>query len=215
MAIEQVEMANLFDSNIYLLSGDRTILIDAGTGFQSDEVIPSLKKMLNGRPLDVMILTHRHYDHVGGAGAVIKEFNPKVYAGKMDAEPLRKGDVTSTLGADFGGELEPMDIIDLNDGEIVDIGAHKLRVIETPGHTIGSISLYDEVTRSLFTGDTVFVGGIGRYDLPTASVDKLIESLKRLSELNINGFYPGHGPYVTEGGNKHITNGLRMLGVIK
>ena len=213
MTIEQVEMANLFDSNMYLLSGEKTILIDSGTGFQSDEVIPSLKRMLNGRNLDILVLTHRHYDHVGGAGRMINEFDPKVYAGKRDAEPLREGDVSSTLGKNFGGKLEPMEIIDLNDGDIIDTGAHRLRVMETPGHTIGSISLFDEVTGSLFTGDTVFVGGIGRYDLPTSSVDDLIDSLKKLSRLKVNGFYPGHGPYVPEGGNEHIINGLRMLGV--
>jgi len=213
MAIEQIEMANLFDSNMYLLSGNRTILIDAGTGFQSDEIIPSLKRMLNGRRLDIMILTHRHYDHVGGADRIIKEFRPEVYAGRMDAEPLRNGDVSSTLGDRFGGKLDRMDVTDLDDGDVMDISEHRLRVIETPGHTIGSISLYDEVTGSLFTGDTVFVGGIGRYDLPTASVDKLMDSLRKLSRLNINGFYPGHGPYVPEGGNEHVINGLRMLGV--
>jgi len=213
MAIEQVEIANLFDSNIYLISGDRTILIDTGTGFQSDEIISSLKKMLNGRSLDILILTHRHYDHVGGAGNIIKEFRPKVYAGRMDAQPLRDGDVSSTLGDKFGGNLDNMDVTDLNDGDVIDIGGHRLRVIDTPGHTIGSISLYDEATGSMFTGDTVFVGGIGRYDLPTASVDELIRSLRKLSTMDINGFYPGHGPYVPEGGNEHIINGLRMLGV--
>jgi glyoxylase-like metal-dependent hydrolase (beta-lactamase superfamily II) len=213
MSIEQVELAQLFDSNIYLISGERTVLIDAGAGFQIDETISFIKGMLNSRKLDILILTHRHYDHVGGANAIIKEFSPKVYIGKNDSEPLRKGDRASTLGAQFGGALEPMDVNDLNDGDVIDIGEHKLRVIETPGHTVGSICIFDEVTGALFTGDTVFVGGIGRYDLPTASADQLIDSLKRLSNLNVNGFYPGHGPCIQAGGNEHIINGLRMMGV--
>jgi glyoxylase-like metal-dependent hydrolase (beta-lactamase superfamily II) len=214
MTIEQVELAQLFDSNIYLISSDRTVLIDAGIGFQADDTIASIKKMLNGRKLDILILTHRHYDHVGGAGAIIKEFSPKVYVGKDDAKPLREGDRASTLGTQFGGSLEPMDVNDLNDGDVIDIGEYKLRVIATPGHTIGSISLFDEVTGALFTGDTVFVGGVGKWTYPTANKKQLINSLKKLSGLKINGFYPGHGPYIPEGGNEHIINALRMMGVI-
>jgi glyoxylase-like metal-dependent hydrolase (beta-lactamase superfamily II) len=213
MTIEQVELAQLFDSNIYLISSDRTVLIDSGIGFQFDDTIASIKEMLNGRKLDILVLTHRHYDHVGGANAIIREFSPKVYAGKGDAKPLRDGDRASTLGEMFGGSLEPMDVHDLNDGDILDIGEYRLRVIETPGHTIGSISLYDEITGALFTGDTVFVGGVGKWTYPTASKDQLIDSLKRLNTLKIGGFYPGHGPCVPRCGNEHIISALRMMGV--
>jgi glyoxylase-like metal-dependent hydrolase (beta-lactamase superfamily II) len=213
MAIEQVELAQLFDSNIYLISGDRTVLVDAGIGFQADDTIAYIKEMLNGRRLDVLVLTHRHYDHVGGAAAIMNELGPKVYAGRGDTEPLRTGDRRSSLGTQFGGSLEPMDVGDLDDGDIIDIGEHRLKVIATPGHTTGSISLYDEITGALFTGDTVFVGGIGRCDYPTGSSEQLIDSLKKLSTMKINGFYPGHGPCIPDGGNEHIINGLRMMGV--
>jgi len=214
MAIEQVDLAQLFDSNIYLITGERNVLVDSGIGFQSDDTIASLKKMLNNRKLDIIVLTHRHYDHVGGASAMIKEFRPsEIYVGKNDAEPLRKGDRASTLGERFGGTLEPMNVKDLNEGDIIDVKDHRLRVIATPGHTIGSICLFDEVTGALFTGDTVFVGGVGRSDLPTGSPEHLINSLKKLNTLKINGFYPGHGPAVPDGGNEHIVNGLRMMGV--
>ena len=213
MTIEQVEMAQLYDSNMYLLTGDETILIDSGIGFQADIVIATLKDMLNGRKLDHLILTHRHYDHVGGANAMIKEFQPKVYAGKEDAPPLRAGDRASTLGTQFGGPLEPMDVNDLTEGDVIDIGAHRLRVLETPGHTIGSICLYDDLTGALFTGDAVFIGGVGKWTFPTGSSDQTIETIKRLNTLKINGLYPGHGPYVTEGGNEHIVSALKMIGV--
>jgi glyoxylase-like metal-dependent hydrolase (beta-lactamase superfamily II) len=214
MAIDQVELAQLFDSNMYLITGNRTVLVDAGIGFQADDTIASIKKMLNGRKLDVLVLTHRHYDHVGGANAIIKEFHPSnVYIGKEAAKPLRDGARASTLGAAFGGPLDPMDVEELNDGDVIDIGAHRLRTIWTPGHTIGSISLYDEISGALFTCDTVFVGGIGRWDHPTGSADQLTDSLKRLNTLKINGFYPGHGPALPKGGNEQIISGLRMMGV--
>jgi len=213
MTIEQLEPASLYDSNIYLLSGERTVLIDTGTGFQVDDTIRDIRKILNGRSLDIVILTHRHYDHVGGLNAIITEFGPKeVYAGSRDAEPLREGDTKSTLGTSFGGKISPSDVKDLNDGDVVDIGAHRLRTIWTPGHTIGSICLYDEVTGSLFAGDTVFFNGVGRYDLPTSSLDQLIDSLRKLSKIDITGFYPGHGPSVQKGGNEAVLRGLRQVG---
>jgi len=213
MAIEQVEMVQLFDSNMYLITGERTALIDSGLGFQADDTREILKRMLNGRKLDILILTHRHYDHVGGANAIIREFGPKVYAGKDDAVPLREGDRASTLGVQFGGALDRMDVNDLNEGDIIDIGGHRLRTIMTPGHTIGSISLYDELTGALFTGDTVFIGGVGKWTHPTGSLDMLIGSLKKLNSLKINGFYPGHGPYLEKGGNEHVVSAMRMTGV--
>jgi glyoxylase-like metal-dependent hydrolase (beta-lactamase superfamily II) len=211
MTIEQLEPASLYDSNIYILSCERTVLIDTGTGFQAGDTITELKRILNGRGLDIVILTHRHYDHVGGLAAIVKEFSPEVYAGKDDAVPLREGDSSSTMGTAFGGMIFPTDVTDLNDGDIIDIGEHRLRTVWTPGHTIGSICLFDEVTGSLFAGDTVFVDGIGRYDLPTASLEQLTGSLRTLSKMDVIGFYPGHGPSVTKGGKAYIQKGLRMV----
>ena len=96
MSIRQIEPALLFDSNMYLIVGsDRTALIDTGTGFMVDATIKSLKELLGGRKLDIVILTHRHYDHVGGLRGIIKEFSPRLYAGPDDAKPLREGDSES------------------------------------------------------------------------------------------------------------------------
>ena len=214
MSIEQVELVQLFDSNIYLISGSKKIaLVDTGIGFQVDDTIVNLKKMLNGRKLDILILTHRHFDHVGGANAIIKEFSPKVYAGRYDAPPLREGDTDSTLGTKFGGTFSPIEVNDLKEGDVMDLGGHRLRVLETPGHTIGSIAIYDETSGALFTGDTVFVGGVGKWTYPTSNLNQLKESLKRLGAMSINGLYPGHGPYVPKDGNEYIVDALRMTGV--
>jgi Zn-dependent hydrolases, including glyoxylases len=211
MAITQLEPAILFDSNIFLVTGERTVLIDAGTGFKVEETIKEIKRILGGRKLDVVVITHRHYDHVGGLRGIIKEFSPKVYAGSLDAVPLREGDSESTMGTSFGGTIDEMDVEDLREGDVIDLKDHRLLVIETPGHTSGSISLSDQVTGALFTGDTVFTDGIGRFDLPTASRDQLVASLQRLSGMDIHGFYPGHGPSVKEGGREYIERGLRMM----
>ena len=213
MSIRQIEPALLFDSNMYLILGDeRTALIDTGTGFMVDATIKSLKDLLAGRGLDIIILTHRHYDHVGGLRGLIKEFSPKLYAGPDDARPLREGDSESTLGTKFGGSIDPMDVTDFCEGDRIDLGGHVLTAIYTPGHTIGSISVLDEVTGSLFSGDTVFVDGVGNTIHPTGSEKMLIDSLKKLSEIQFSGLYPGHGPIVTSGGQEYVAKGLKMMG---
>ena len=213
MSIRQIEPALLFDSNMYLIVGsDRTALIDTGTGFMVDATIKSLKELLGGRNLDIIILTHRHYDHVGGLRGLIKEFSPKLYAGPDDAVPLRDGDSESTLGTKFGGSIDPMDVTDFCEGDRIDLGGHVLTPIYTPGHTIGSICVLDEVTGSLFSGDTVFVDGVGNTMHPTGSEKMLIDSLKKLSEVQFSGLYPGHGPIVTSGGQEYVAKGLKMMG---
>lgn len=213
MSIVQLEPALLFDSNMFLVIGsDRTALIDTGTGFAVDATIRSIKKELAGRKLDIVILTHRHYDHVGGLRAIIKEFSPMLYAGPDDAEPLRRGDSDSTLGTKFGGSIDAMDVIDLHEGDRLDLGGHVLSPIYTPGHTIGSICVLDEVSGSLFSGDTVFVDGVGNTIHPTGSEKMLIDSLIKLKGIEFDGLYPGHGPVVTKDGHRFVDKGLKMMG---
>jgi glyoxylase-like metal-dependent hydrolase (beta-lactamase superfamily II) len=97
------------------------------------------------------------------------------------------------------------------EGDTIDLGEHRLRVINTPGHTCGGICMYDEITQSLFSGDTVFASGVGRTDLPTGSEDELIRSLKKLSGIDVRKLYPGHMESVSDG-NAAIRYGLIMMG---
>lgn len=203
----------LFDSNMFLVIGDEKVaLIDAGTGFQSATVIKSLDAMLNGRSLDFVFVTHRHFDHVGGLPAIIDRYHPKVFAGDKDAEPLRMGDSESTVGTAFGGSIPKMDIVSVKEGDRIDLGGHVLEVIETPGHTIGSICLLDTVTSSLFSGDTFFVDGVGRTDLPTASLSDLKSSMLKLRNIKFNGLFSGHGPVVKNDGMRYLERLINQMG---
>ena len=214
MSIVQIEPALLFDSNMYVIIGsERTALIDTGTGFKVDSTIESIKEILGGRKLDMVILTHRHYDHVGGLRGIIREFSPALYAGPDDAEPLRKGDSESTLGTKFGGSIDAMDVKDFREGDKLDLGGHFLTPFYTPGHTIGSICVLDEMTGAMFSGDTVFVDGVGNTMHPTGSDKMLIESLKKLSTIQFDGLYPGHGPVVQKDGMRYVVKGLAQMGV--
>jgi len=101
--------------------------------------------------------------------------------------------------------IEP-DIL-LKGGEI--LGGFE--VIHTPGHTPGGICLYDPVSKILFSGDTVFQdGSFGRTDLYGGNTKKLIDSIKKLTQLDVSIMYPGHGDAVAEDANDQIKMSLRM-----
>jgi glyoxylase-like metal-dependent hydrolase (beta-lactamase superfamily II) len=92
-------------------------------------------------------------------------------------------------------------------------GDSGLELIHSPGHTIGSIVLYDRATKSLFSGDTVFAnGGVGRWDLETGNLGQLRESITKIEELGLENLYPGHGPAIEGGASEHVRMSLDSLG---
>jgi len=202
-----------FESNIYLVTGDRPVLIDTGTGRMIGPIMSRLRELVDISTLDRIVLTHRHYDHVGGARDLSDRLEAKVFMHEADSEPVRNGDDQGTLANEFLDSVEPLDVIDVREGEVISTGEHDLRVIHTPGHTIGSICLFDDSNRALISGDTLFVGSVGRWDLPTGDIRLLKSSLLRLKDLGAESLYPGHGPFVEDGAKHQIEIGLRYLGV--
>ncbi|MFQ5837954.1 MAG: MBL fold metallo-hydrolase [Thermoplasmata archaeon] len=199
-----------FDSNLYLVMSEEVALIDSGTGRGREAVLQQIEEKLEGAPLNELILTHRHVDHVGGARSVASTYDlvPKISVD--DAAALLQADQRSTGATLFGMELEPMEVEVLPYGQAIDLGGSKLEVIHTPGHTIGSICLWCE-DGSLFTGDTIFAyGGIGRWDMETGSLKDLLSSLKRLEPLQVETLYPGHGPAVQKEAAEHISMAIEM-----
>lgn len=211
MEVHQVGGAG-YDSNIYLLNAEKPVLIDTGTGFDTSTTLKEIKRILNKKPIQMILLTHMHYDHVGGAKKIAEAHKARLCAYGSDAEMLIKGDSISTCARDFGESLERMDISRLSNGSTVDCGDITLRVIHTPGHTSGSISFYEPDTKSLFSGDTVFAdGGVGRWDLATGDYNALVVSVTELSKLGAVNLYPGHGPYIKDKAQEHIRLAMRNL----
>ncbi len=202
-----------FDSNIYLIIDEVITLVDAGTGLNFEEVKRNLGKF-NLKPSDIelVINTHCHYDHIGGNRAFVEAARCEVAIHELDAEPIRRADPTVTIARNFGVKLEPLEPVrELREGDRIELGALTLDVLHTPGHTRGSICLYEREQRMLFSGDTVFCDGIGRVDLPTSDPAAMANSLRRLAELDVEKLFPGHGPSVEKNAHKNLELALKFI----
>ena len=186
-----------FDSNIgFLESGDRKVLIDAGTGVYSNQLESALEQLGSSlESITDILLTHCHVDHIGGVVPILKQAAPKIHLHKVEADMINAGDMSLTLGDTFGTDIPPMKIEGvLEEGDILEFGDLKVRVLHTPGHSGGSVCYHLEEQRVVYTGDTMFSGGsFGRVDFPTGDPKNLVESLGRLAKLaNFEIALPGH-----------------------
>lgn len=192
-----------YDSNIYLLN--REVLIDAGTGHNTNNFFHWLKERVDPADIHTLILTHRHYDHTGGAVDIIEETGATAHIHELDAPPLQTGDAVTTGARVFRGDPVAIPVVPIREEHEFPIGNYRLRVIHTPGHTVGSISLHEPGLGILFPGDVLFAnGGVGRWDLATGDHGTLKRSIDLLAGLNITGLYPGHDIPVRESGHDHV-----------
>jgi glyoxylase-like metal-dependent hydrolase (beta-lactamase superfamily II) len=187
-------------TNCYVVACDQTkeaIIIDPGfeNRFESSKIFNFVAE--NGLTLKLLVNTHGHPDHVCGNEMVKEKFHVPILIHESDSYML--GGLNRRESEFFGPtEFSPSANILLHEGDLVEFGRITLKVVHTPGHTSGSISLLGE--REVFTGDTLFAGSIGRTDLPGGSENDMRLSLKRLASLPDHlTVYPGHGPATTMG----------------
>jgi glyoxylase-like metal-dependent hydrolase (beta-lactamase superfamily II) len=194
MHVEMI-MPGYYDSNVYLIN--KKILVD--TGMSVEPVLSKLEKLVPVSNIQQIILTHGHFDHCGAAAAIIQKSGAKLGICKDDASALLSDKISCSLS--FGQRINTMqpDVL-YQDGDQIPIGLNEarkeeyLKVISTPGHTVGSICLYEENSASLFSGDTVFSdGGIGRSDFENSACEKMTASIQKLTQLPVQNLYPGHG----------------------
>ncbi|UCD92237.1 MAG: MBL fold metallo-hydrolase [Methanobacteriota archaeon] len=205
-------MGEGFDANVFFIEAEKPILIDAGTGWNIAKAVGTIEQHIDPKEIETIVLTHRHIDHVGGAAELSHICQAQLYASIDEAPPLISGDRATTGSMMFNIPLDKLDISILKYDDEVDLGDAKLKIIHTPGHTMGSISLYHEETKSLFSGDTVFAdGGVGRWDFETGSYRQLVASIEMLKEMGPKNLYPGHGPYVENEATEHIGTSLKFL----
>ena len=138
----------------------------------------------SGYALTAIFLTHGHYDHTGGVEALLKEFpGTPVYLSRKD----------QYAGDAYLQQLFPLipGCRDYGEGDTIMVGDLAVKVLHTPGHSEGCVVLQCEDV--LFTGDTLFAGSMGRTDFPGGSTRTILDSLRRLSQIEENlDVYPGH-----------------------
>lgn len=181
-------------SHVYLIKGRmKNVLIDTGMADKFDALKTTLVELsLRVRDIDLIILTHEHYDHIGATAYFHK--TAIVMAHRLAANKLELQDEFVTFSK-YHDELSKPFWVDvwLEDGSIIDLGNYELQVIHTPGHTSGCICLYEPKAGFLFTGDTVFAGGTLSEIAVGGNVSDYANSIRRLSSLKIKEIYPGHG----------------------
>ena len=147
-----------------------------------------------GGKLKYIFLTHCHGDHIAGVPELKEKLGGKVLIHRDDTEGLNDPNINLTQIIDAIPNIELEADSRLNDGDLIHLGEMEFKVIYTPGHTKGGVSLYLESEKLLFSGDTLFRGTWGRTDLPTSSFTQIIDSITNklmvLPEDTI--VYPGH-----------------------
>ncbi len=196
-------VCNMLQENCYVVSDEtkECIIIDCGA-FQEKEqkTIAQYIEAQGLTPVD-FIATHGHVDHHFGNQLVYKEYGLKVKVHRADAflmqllQEQAEAFVSVKLSDDFPSVGQY-----LNQDDIISFGTHQFSLIETPGHTPGSVFFYCQDEHVAFSGDTLFHLSIGRTDLQGGSMFQMIQSLRMLSQLPDNTkIYPGHGEPTTIG----------------
>ncbi|MCQ1536749.1 MBL fold metallo-hydrolase [Methanosarcina sp. KYL-1] len=200
-----------YDSSVYLVN--RKVLIDAG--MNSALIIKELEKYIKLNELELIILTHCHYDHTAAAASISEKSGAKVGIHKADLEGVNDEYLSvSVLFGEKSPTVKP--VITYEEGDQIPIGNGEfLEVIHTPGHSRGSICLYEPASKSLFSGDTVFPGGgFGRMDFEGSEPEKMLGSVEKLTKLDVKNLYSGHGAPTDRDGNKQIMASYRMLSMM-
>ena len=164
------------------------LLIDPGG--EADKILETLKE--RELKLDAILLTHGHFDHIAAVDEVAAATGAPLYCPQKDKRAL--SDPQSNLSSLFTRSplyIETVPARLLKEWDVIPFGGERLTVLETPGHTPGSVCYMAD--GALFTGDTLFAQGCGRTDLPGGDKEALEDSLSRLLKLGDVAVYPGHG----------------------
>lgn len=189
----KIDIPAVGGTNCYIVQDEETketMVIDPGGD------VDKIVEMLNTIHAKVkyILLTHCHGDHIAGVNELKQRVGGKILIHRLDEEGLRDPNVNLAEYVGLGRVVVQADAR-LDDGDLIHVGNLEFKILHTPGHTKGGISIYSEEEKLLFSGDTLFRGSWGRTDLPTSSFEDIIKSItEKLMVLPEDTIvYPGHG----------------------
>ena len=216
-------------ANIYLLVSDKGLtLVDSGQAGDTDQIAAQIKEAGYAlSDLGRILLTHAHGDHTGNVLELVRRSGAKVLAHRLEAPYVERTEslpaasqglrVLNWLGDRLLFRLSPCKVdVRLGDGDVIE-GSGGFRVVHTPGHTPGSICLYQPVMRCLITGDALFnanpVTGKPGLRLPirmfTGDNSQALASVRKLSLLDVEVLCCGHGEPITANAGEQIKTLLK------
>ena len=187
ITVGQGEFPGVYAPNVFLVIGDgQAAFIDTANG-KSDEIRAQLALWEKQRRPDIaaIILTHRHQDHIGGAGGLATATRGQILCGGDEREAIEQA-------------LSPRIVGTVVDGETLDLGGTTLEFIHTPGHTMGSLCVFYSQQGVLFTGDTILGTGSTSISSSHGDMGSYIESLRKLLGYDARMICPGHGPIIND-----------------
>jgi len=207
MFLQKIVVGNLF-ANCYIVAerkGGKGIVIDPGD--EGEKIID----IVNTNKLQIIyiIATHAHIDHIGDVEVVQQTTGAKFLLHSQDS-PFLKDPRLNLSSMTEKPRIFPSPQMLLSDGEILRVGEIEIKILHTPGHTPGSICL--KINKCVFTGDTLFAGGVGRTDLSGGNLKQLQKSIaeKLLNLPPDTQIFPGHGPESTIGKEKRENQFIRI-----
>jgi len=209
--IHEILPVGLLQCNCSIFGDEQTreaLVIDPGDNIE--DILAILEK--HGLRVKAIVITHAHIDHIGGAAKLKAMTGAPVLMNQDDQELYDHLDVQASW---LGMETPAHTAIDntARDGDVLTLGPAEFRVLHTPGHTQGSISLWIPAENKLIAGDTLFRDSIGRTDLPGGNPRQILRSIedKLLGLPAETVVVPGHGPNTTIGREKERNPFLQSL----
>lgn len=184
-----------------LIKDEHAILIDTGFGSEVKDTEKLIKEAgVSPEELHLIVNTHYHSDHVGGNFHLQKNYGVPIATHKWEADLINFCDPEACSAEWLDQPVEPYRVDrKLADNDEINTGSRTLKVLHTPGHTLGHISLFEPEEEILICGDLFHQNDIGWLNIfreGVTSIQRSLESLERLSTLRIKQAYSGHGPQI-------------------
>lgn len=196
-------VCNMIQENCYVVSDEtkEAVIIDCGAFY--DEERKTIVDYITANSLTPkhLIATHGHFDHNFGNNTIFDHFGLKVELSGDDKDLIENvpAQAQAICGVQINYDMPPVGRF-FNGNDTISFGSHTFTILETPGHTMGSVVFYCEKEHLAFTGDTLFRRSIGRTDLPGGSMFSIIQSLRAIAQLPDHTLIlPGHGAQTNVG----------------